>query len=52
MAFKGAAATESERHRAIDEFEAAVTHYQTWLNTLQKRADLPTRGYVAAPEGA
>lgn len=46
MAFKGSSASEAERSRAIDEFREVIVHYQTWLSALQKRADLPTQGYV------
>lgn len=49
MAFKGVSTSEEERRRAIDAFSEVVVQYQTWLSALQKKADLPTQGYVSGP---
>lgn len=44
MAFLGDSASEAERGDAVAAFLNVVVHHQTWLDQLQERADLPTRG--------
>lgn len=52
LAQAGDASTETDRERALIDFVDAVRQYRTWLEGLQGRADLPTRGYVSEPHNA
>lgn len=44
MAYLGSSASQNDRDGAIEAFVHVVAHHQTWLDQLQERADLPTRG--------
>jgi hypothetical protein len=45
LALEGDGASDVDRQVAVDDFINAVRHYRSWLDALQGRADLPTKGY-------
>lgn len=51
LALEGTAASEADRLASADDYLDAVRHYRVWLEDLQARADLPTKGYTSQRAG-